>query len=215
MQFDNVIFDLDSTLVSIEGIDELGRMVGKTSEIQTLTRAAMHGDVTLEEVFEKRLQLIQPTRAHMKELSALYCNSITEGAIELIASLKQQHKNVFLVTGGYKHAVIDVARMLGIQQDHVCANVLRFDACGRYIGFHTNIPLWKNHGKTEIALQMLKKYPGKNLVIGDGMSDLELGLAVGTFVYYGGHVWRERIARSSHHILKEKNLLKILDLIDL
>lgn len=214
MQFDNIFFDLDSTLVSIEGIDALGRMAGKASEIQALTNAAMRGDVTLEEVFEKRLRMIRPTRAHIQKLSQLYCDSITEGAIELIATLKQQGKHVFLITGGYRNAIVDVARMLGFQSDHVFANVLKFDGKGKYKGFQKNIPLWKNHGKTKIALRILKQYPGKNIMIGDGVSDLEVGHVVGTFIYYGGYVWRENIAHMSSYVLKEKNLMKIFDLID-
>ena len=71
MEFHNVIFDLDSTLVSIEGIDELGRMVGKESEIQKLTDAAMRGDVTLEEVFEKRLQIIRQRSCISKIITAI------------------------------------------------------------------------------------------------------------------------------------------------
>ena len=214
MEFHNVIFDLDSTLVSIEGIDELGRMVGKESEIQKLTDAAMRGDVTLEEVFEKRLQIIRPTKLHIKKLSQLYCNSITEGAVELISTLKQRGKKVFLVTGGYRNAIEDVVRKLGLKNEYVFANELLFYSNGTYKGFQKNIPLWKNHGKAQVALQILKRYPGKNIVIGDGISDLELGLVAGTFVYYGGHVWRENIAAGSNYVIKEKNLMKIFDLID-
>lgn len=214
MQFDNVIFDLDSTLVSIEGIDELGRMVGKESEIQALTDAAMRGDVTLEEVFNKRLHMIRPTRAHLNKLSQLYCNSITEGAVELIVSLKNRGKNVFLVTGGYKNAIENVARELGFQDDRVFANELMFNEQDEYVRFRKNIPLWKNHGKAQIVLQILRHLPGINIVIGDGISDLEVGLVAGTFIYYGGHVWREKIAQKSNFVLREKNLMKILDLID-
>ncbi len=214
MQFDNVIFDLDSTLVSIEGIDELGRMVGKESEIQALTNAAMRGDVTLEEVFEKRLQIIQPTLLHLKKLSQLYCDSITEGAVELIAMLKKRGKNIFIVTGGYRNAITKVVKKLGVKSEHVFANELRFDIKGTYVGFQKNIPLWKNHGKAQIALKILKQFPGKNIVIGDGMSDLEIGLVAGTFIYYGGHVWRENIAAMSKYATKEKHMMKILNLID-
>jgi phosphoserine phosphatase len=96
----------------------------------------------------------------------------------------------------------------------VFANELLFYSNGKYKGFRKNIPLWKNHGKTRVALQILKEYPGKNIVIGDGISYLELGLVAGTFVYYGGHVWRENVAMGSSFIVKEKDLMKILDLID-
>ena len=55
-----VFFDVDSTLVTIEGIDVLA---GGNPEVAKLTEAAMNGEIQLDEVYGRRLELIQPTRA--------------------------------------------------------------------------------------------------------------------------------------------------------
>ena len=64
---------------------------------------------------------------------------------------------------------------------------------------------WESTGR----LADFKTLSRKNIVIGDGISDLELGLVAGTFVYYGGHVWRKTL-RWLELCNKEKNLMKIL-----
>ena len=62
MSFDRICFDFDSTLSRIEGIDELAKRVGLGEEMTKLTNAAMNGDVPLEAVYSRRLELIRPDR---------------------------------------------------------------------------------------------------------------------------------------------------------
>ena len=71
MSFDVICFDCDSTLSKIEGIDELAKRVGLGDELSKLTDAAMNGDVALEEVYAKRLNLIKPNRADIEWLSMI------------------------------------------------------------------------------------------------------------------------------------------------
>jgi len=66
--FQRVIFDCDMTLVTVEGIDELARLRGQTEYIADLTRQAMDGEIPLEEVYAKRLELLRPTRAELEEV---------------------------------------------------------------------------------------------------------------------------------------------------
>ena len=61
--FASVVFDCDSTLVAVEGIDELSGPY--RDRITALTDAAMDGSVPLEEVYGRRLEIIQPTRAQV------------------------------------------------------------------------------------------------------------------------------------------------------
>ena len=58
----HVIFDCDSTLSRIEGIDELADIAGVTRQVRQMTDAAMAGEIGLEEVYGKRLELIKPTQ---------------------------------------------------------------------------------------------------------------------------------------------------------
>jgi phosphoserine phosphatase len=60
--YQNIIFDCDSTLTTIEGIDWLAKRKGKEAEVQVLTAQAMDGRIEFEQVFAKRLALIRPER---------------------------------------------------------------------------------------------------------------------------------------------------------
>ena len=65
MTFRFVFFDVDSTLVTIEGVDVLG---AGNAEIARLTERAMNGEIALEEVYAKRLEIIRPNRAATREM---------------------------------------------------------------------------------------------------------------------------------------------------
>jgi len=77
MKYQNIIFDLDSTLSSIEGIDELGKLRNMGKRIKRLTREAMSGRLPFGEVFIHRLELIKPTKNELKIIGKLYKNNIT------------------------------------------------------------------------------------------------------------------------------------------
>jgi phosphoserine phosphatase len=74
-----VVFDCDSTIVSIEGIDELARLNGQYNEIEKLTSKAMNGSVSFEQVFELRLKKINPSIQDLFRVGELYISNITPG----------------------------------------------------------------------------------------------------------------------------------------
>jgi phosphoserine phosphatase len=87
-----IILDCDSTLSAIEGIDELAREKGTTifNEVVALTNAAMNGEVPLDEVFARRLEIIQPDLATCEKVEQLYIDTIEPTAFETISTLKQR-----------------------------------------------------------------------------------------------------------------------------
>ena len=64
-RFDRVVFDVDSTLAAIEGIDALA---AGNPEIATLTEMAMNGEVALDEVYARRLAILRPSREAIERL---------------------------------------------------------------------------------------------------------------------------------------------------
>jgi len=74
--FDLIFFDCDSTLSTIEGIDELAKLKGKDWRVGLLTQKAMDGDLDLAEVYGKRLQAIRPTRGQLKAIEERYWETI-------------------------------------------------------------------------------------------------------------------------------------------
>ena len=93
-----IFFDVDSTLVTIEGIDVLAE---GNPEIVRLTEAAMNGEIPLDEVYARRLEMIRPNRAAIDKLAKRYLESIVDGAPETIAALKKAGCIIHLVTAAH------------------------------------------------------------------------------------------------------------------
>src|SRR5256885_11754473 len=101
-----VFFDVDSTVVTIEGIDVLG---GGNPEIARLTEAAMNGEVPLDEVYARRLEIIRPRRAAVEALAEKYVASLVDGAEEVMTALRERGHVVHLVTAGIQQATVALA----------------------------------------------------------------------------------------------------------
>lgn len=206
----SIIFDVDSTLCTIEGIDELARMKGVEEQIIPLTQRAMEGQLSLEEIFARRLALIQPTTIDLAKLASLYCQSLSPSIPGVLNELRKRKIDCYIVSGGYKEAVLPLADFLRIPSQNVYANSLYFDEKGIYRGFDQNCPLWKRNGKTEV----IKKLPlkRKSILVGDGMSDAEAKEAVDIFIGYGGVTKREKVKQlSNYYIFDMRGVFEVID----
>jgi phosphoserine phosphatase len=178
-----VFFDVDSTLVTIEGID---RLAGNDPGIARLTEAAMNGEIALEEVYARRLDRIRPNRAAIDELGRRYLDSITPGAPELIGRLHAAGAQVHLVTAGIAQAIAPLADFLSIPPRSVHAVSLTFGPSGEYLDFDRRSPLVRTGGKELVVRDVRARTKGKAAFVGDGMSDLETSPAVDLFIGFGG-----------------------------
>lgn len=195
-----IVFDCDSTLSSIEGIDELARIAGPEifQEVEKLTNQAMDGEVPVEEVFARRLTLIQPTRDQCLEIGARYLETIEPTAKETIAALQERGWECMILSGGFLPCIEPLAKHLGIER--VEAVPLYFDQEGNYTGFDENYPTTRSGGKPEIV-KIIKKDNSSTLLItvGDGVSDLETQEDVHSFVAFFGYVQRQKVAENCMH----------------
>jgi phosphoserine phosphatase len=182
--FSTYFFDCDSTLCTIEGIDELARMKGVEDEIIPLTEKAMTGELPLSAVFEKRLEIIRPTQADLERLGELYIETITSGAEEIIKELLAKGKTVGIISAGYDLPLFILGEHLGISEDTIYGNTIFFDAVGQYTGFDSDNPLSREDGKLEIVKTLQDARP--MLYVGDGVSDLMVAPYVDLFVGFGG-----------------------------
>ena len=192
-----IIFDFDSTLVTIEGIDELARMKGIFPEVSQLTNMAMDGHISLEDVFEKRLNLIRPTLEDIHNLSDLYEQHLTPGAQDFIRTVENQYQ-IFVVSGGYYPALLKTTTSLGIRPENVFGNKLFHTPEGEYAGFDHSIPLWRQCGKAEIIKRITKKHKGRCFIIGDGMSDADAKTNDEIFIHFGGVIHRPAVAQKAN-----------------
>jgi len=123
-----LVFDCDSTLSAIEGIDELARE--NVRAIAELTDRAMRGELALEDVYERRLEIVRPTRAALDAVGRLYVERVLPNARELVAAAHALGKRVCIVSGGLEPAVRALADDLGLGAGDVLSVALPFDAPG-------------------------------------------------------------------------------------
>jgi len=211
--FASVWFDCDSTLSTIEGIDELARARPEcAAAIAELTRRAMDGAIPLQQVYGERLRRIAPTRAEVEALARRYVATLVPGARETVAALRRLGKTVGIVSGGLRPAVLAVAHELSIPAEHVHAVDVRFAADGGYAGFDAGSPLARSGGKRDVMAALPAALQPAALV-GDGMTDLEAKGAVACFVGFGGVVRRASVEAEADAFVPGPSLTGVLDVL--
>ncbi|MSR61045.1 MAG: HAD family hydrolase [Planctomycetes bacterium] len=188
-----VVFDCDSTLSALEGIEELAR---DNAEVARLTQLAMEGAIALEEVYGARLALVKPSRADVEHIGQRYVETLLPNVAQLVAALQALGKRVCIVSGGVRPAVAHLARALAIPDACVHAVELHFDAAGRYAGFDQRSPLARAGGKVEV-LRGLRRAGEALVFVGDGATDLEAAGEATRFVAFGGVERRKRVLEAA------------------
>ena len=228
MPFRRIFFDCDSTLSAVEGIDELAREKGLFDEVQRLTNAAMDGEVHLESVYDRRLQLLRPTRGEIRRLEQRYRETVIPDAAAVIAALQFLGKTVFIVSGGLLPAVRPFGEWLGVPAENIRAVDVEYDSLSgewwnyqkdhwgerpdvRYLK-HDEGPLVQSTGKIDVIRRLQKGHPARSLLVGDGISDLAARSAVDRFIGFGGVVRREKVARDADIFIAVPELSPVLAL---
>jgi len=209
-----VLFDCDSTLSAIEGIDELAGP--QRGEIEALTRRAMAGELALESVYGLRLERIRPRREDVLALGARYVSALVPGARELVAALRFLGKRVCIVSGGLAPAVVELGRALALEPRDVFAVQLSFGPDGGYAGFDRHSELARSGGKRELVAGLASGADAAPIaLVGDGISDLEAaeGGALARFVAYGGVVRRPEVFARARATAQEPDLACLLPLL--
>jgi phosphoserine phosphatase len=194
MKYRFVFFDVDSTLVTIEGIDVLA---GGNPDIAKLTERAMNGEIALEDVYAKRLEIIRPTRAAVDELARQYIHSVVPGAQRALGILRDAGVQIHLVTAGIAQAILPLAAHLAVPERTVHAVALRFNEAGEYEDFDRRSFLTRSGGKELVVRDVLARSKGKSAFVGDGASDLEAKPAVDRFVGFGGVHVRAKVKENA------------------
>lgn len=208
--FGTVIFDCDSTLSFIEGVEELSGP--RQEEVARLTALAMDGGVPLEEVYGRRLELVRPCRDDVQRLGARYIETLVPGAAEVVAGLRAAGVEVRIVSGGLKDAVTLLAKHLGVAPSHVAAVQLEFAPDGSYLDFDRASPLTRAGGKQQVICAWSPTLPTPVMLVGDGATDLEARGEVDAFVAFTGVVDRPRVRDAADAVVHGPSLLPVLEL---
>lgn len=193
-----LIFDCDSTLSSIEGIDELGRARGAEvfARVEQMTNDAMNGKIPVESVFGHRLEIIRPTRADVEAVGRRYIETVEPTAAAAIQSAHASGWTPLILSGGFRQAIRPLADFLGVAR--VEAVDLFFDGQGNYAGFDEAYPTTRSGGKPEVVNRLKADLkPAKIVMVGDGASDLETKPVVDLFVGFGRYVARDKVRREA------------------
>ena len=211
MVFRCVIFDCDSTLSRIEGIEALAGE--HHAEIARLTGAAMRGEVRLEEVYGRRLALVRPSRERLEALGREYITELVPDARETVAALRAEGIDVRVLSGGLRPAVLVLTRALGLGDDAVAAVDVFFDAAGGYAGWDVASPLARAGGKAEVIAAWRPAVPRPTLLVGDGATDLEARPAVDAFVAFAGVAERAAVVAGADAVIRIPSLAPVLPLV--
>ncbi len=165
-----VCFDMDSTLIQTEVIDELARRAGSGEEVSAITAAAMRGEIDFKESFKRRIKTLAGLpESVLKEVAENL--PLTEGAERLLSALKIYGYKTAIISGGFTYFGQYLQKMLGI--DYVFANELEIKdgkLTGGYVG-----PIVDGVKKAEY-LRLLAQMEGlateQVIALGDGANDL-------------------------------------------
>ncbi len=223
--YQHIFFDCDSTLTTVEGIDILAQSSGKGWRVEVLTRAAMDGDIDLEDVYSKRLNAVKPTWAQIHNIRQVYKRNVVEDAAAVIAILQEQGHKVYIVSGGLAQPVIEFGLYLGVPREQIRAVEVHYDqlsgswwhkshasdAQRRYLA-HAESDLTVSDGKARIMRELVGDQPGQSLLVGDGLSDLVAGRHADLFVGFCGVVRRPRIVAEAPALIHSSSMAPLLAL---
>ena len=176
-----ICFDMDSTLIQTECIDELAERAGVGAEVKAITESAMRGEIDFKESFTRRVALLKGLDSSVFEDIAVNM-PITEGVDRLMAVLKRCGYKIAILSGGFTYFGEFLQRKYGI--DYVYANELEIDDNGKLTGRYVG-EIVDGHRKAELLkliAQVEKVNLAQTIAVGDGANDLpmlgEAGLGI-------------------------------------
>ena len=203
-----VFFDMDSTLIEMEIIDEMARRAGVFKEVSRITEKARRGDLDFEEAVLQRVALLKGLK--VVELEKIRNEmKLSEGAEELVATLKRLGYKLGVVSGGFHYFADFLKEKLGL--DFAFANELEIKKgalTGRVIG-----KIVDNAYKAKIV-NLVAGEEGvlldQTIAIGDGANDVLMLGQAGLGIAYNAKERLERAASMSLGRARLKNILYIL-----
>lgn len=175
-----IIIDFDSTLVTVESLDELARIALQgqknsneiISRIQEITERGMDGRLPINESLTQRLQLLSASKPHIQRVVALLKKKISPSFLKNKDFLKKNKDSIYVLSAGFREYILPITKSLGLRDDHVFANTFTFDSSGKITGLDKSNPLSQVQGKIKQARTF--KLKGAVHAIGDGFTDYEL-----------------------------------------
>ena len=186
--FKLIAFDMDSTLINIECVDEIADAVGKKAEVAAITEAAMRGEIAdYKESLRLRVALLKGVSVQSMEQVYTQRLRLNPGAADLVRACKAAGLTILLVSGGFTFFTDRVRDLLGI--DHTRSNVLEIQnglLTGRMVDQSWG-DICDGEEKKKMLLQTCMQLgisPQQAIAMGDGANDLPMMGTAGLSVAY-------------------------------
>ena len=168
-----ICFDMDSTLIQTECIDELAIRAGVGDEVKEITARAMRGEIDFKQSFTERVALLKGLDVNvMKDIAENL--PITEGADRLMSVLKRYGYKIAILSGGFTYFGEYLQKRWGV--DYVYANELEIDNEGKLTGRYTGdiVDGQRKRELLRIIAQVEKVNIAQTIAVGDGANDLPM-----------------------------------------
>jgi phosphoserine phosphatase len=179
-----IAFDMDSTLVDIECIDEIADVVGKGPQVQAITEAAMRGELTnFEDSLRRRLAILAGTPVSALQRVYEHRLRLNPGALQLLAYARWDGLKILLISGGFTYFTDRLKPRLGLDfarsnELEIVGNRLTGQVLGAVIDQHA-----KRDTVAEVCRQIGCSHQ-QVIAVGDGVNDLEMMKLAGLSVAY-------------------------------
>lgn len=181
-----LVADMDSTMITVECLDELADYVGCKAEVAAITRAAMNGEIDYRESLRRRVALLEGLPERVIEEVIAERIRATPGAQTLVATMRAQGAKTALVSSGFRQFTRHVAALLGFDEER--GNRLIIED-GRLTG-RVAEPILDASAKLATLEELLARegLPAEAaLAVGDGANDLPMLLRAGLGVAFRAH----------------------------
>jgi phosphoserine phosphatase len=206
------VFDMDSTLIEAEVIDELAKAAGVGEQVAAITERAMRGELDFRASFKERMALLKGLDVGvLDEIGASL--RLTEGAETLFAELKRLGYKTAILSGGFSYFAKQVQARLGI--DYVFANELEV-VDGKVTGVAVE-PIVDAQRKADLLTELAHKEGlslEQTIAVGDGANDLPMLALAGLGVAFRAKPLVRQSARQAISTLGLDGVLYLLGLRD-
>ena len=203
--------DMDGTIIEEECIDEIADLVGKGSEVKSITALAMKEGLNFEEALQRRLAFLRGTELEVLEHCLSKKINIRPGAAVLFKSFKKHFGQTAILSGGFTYFSDHIQKEL--KADFSFANVLEYKEnrlTGKVLGTIVNA-----EKKTELMKQLISRQ-GKSssnvVAVGDGNNDIRMISESGVGISFKGS---NQLSLSAKHVLKNSDISAILYILGL